>query len=145
MAPKVKKASKEKKKVIKRKIDEEVLKSLDKDLKEQLLEFYTDKLIEQEQRNRIKLIEEAKSVFEMKKSMYPGLGDNEIEREKLLKLLLAFPTEEPTTPKGWSRVLGIMDRKGDSKTKRNVEFPVYKSKPKRKKSPPKPKTSTKNK
>jgi len=141
----VKKASTEKKKVIKRKIDEEVVKSLDKDLKEQLLEFYTDKLIEQEERNRITKIDKAKSVFEMKRSMYPGLGDNPVEREKLLKLLLSFPTTEPTTDKGWSRVLGIMERKGDSKTKRNVEFPVSKSKPKRKKSPPKPKTSTKKK
>ena len=44
----------EKKKVIKRKIDLDVVSSLDRDLKDKLLEFYTDTLNSQEQRKRDK-------------------------------------------------------------------------------------------
>tara|TARA_R110000824_G_scaffold401240_2_gene611402 strand:+ start:99 stop:524 length:426 start_codon:yes stop_codon:yes gene_type:complete len=141
----VKKASKEKKKVIKRKIDLNVLNSLDKDLKDNVLEFYTDKLIEQEQRNRNSQITLAKKVFNTKRTLVKDLGDNDTEREEMLVLVSSFPTTQPTTEKGWSRVLGIMDRKGSKKSKRNVEFPISKSKPQPKKSPAKPKTPTKKK
>jgi len=133
----------EKKKVIKRKIDLYVVSSLDKDLRDGLLEFYTDTLNKQEQRKREKLIEKAKLVFETKKNLVKGLGNNDKEREEQLALVSAFPTDEPTTDKGWSRVLGIMDRKGQKKTKRVVEFTV--DKPKSKASPKKSSTKSKRK
>ena len=133
----------EKKKVIKRKIDLDVVSSLDRDLKDKLLEFYTDTLNSQEQRKRDKLIEKAKLVFEVKKKLVKDLGNNDKEREEQLALVSSFPTELPTTEKGWSRVLGIMDRKGQKKTKRIVEFPV--TKPKSKASPKKSPTKSKRK
>ena len=133
----------EKKKVIKRKIDLDVVSSLDRDLKDKLLEFYTDTLNEQEQRKREKLIEEAKLVFEVKKNLVKGLGNNDKEREEKLALVSSFPTELLTTDKGWSRVLGIMDRKGQKKTKRVVEFPT--DKPKAKATPKKSSTKPKRK
>ena len=121
----------EKKKVIKRKIDQLVVISLDKDLKDRLMESYTDIVNEQEQRKRDEKIQLAKQVFETKKNLVKGLGRNDKEREELLALVSSFPTDEPTTDKGWSRVLGIMERGGKKKTKRIVEFPA--SKPSKKK------------
>lgn len=121
----------------------DIVKKLDKDLKQKLLEYYTDILDEQETRKRNQLINEARKVFNVKKNLVKGLGNNPTEREEKLALVSSFPTEEPTTPKGWSRVLGIMERKGKKKTKKVVEFPV--TKPKSKASPKKVKTKSKSK
>jgi len=138
----------DKKVTIKRRIDLDVVSSLDKDLRQELLELYTDTLVRQEERKRNHLISEARKVFEVKTNLVKGLGKNNQEREHLLALVSSFPIDEPTTEKGWSRVLGIMERKGKKKTKKVVEFPVPKSKSKAspKKVPTKPKSkSTKKK
>ena len=132
-----------KKKSIKRSISMDIVKKLDKDLKQKLLEYYTDILDEQETRKRNQLINEARKVFNVKKNLVKGLGNNPTEREEKLALVSSFPTEEPTTPKGWSRVLGIMERGGKKKTKRVVEFPADKRKLKTKKTKSKSKTTTK--
>jgi len=134
----------DKKKVIKRKIDQDVVSSLDDDLKKTLMETYTDILIEQEQRKRDEKIELAKKVFETKKNLVKNLGSNDKEREELLALVSSFPSTEPETDKGWSRVLGIMERGGKKKNKRVVEFPASKTSKKKpvKKSPVKKKSKT---
>ena len=59
----------------------------------------------------------------------------------MLAILSSFPSDIPTTDKGWSRVLGIIERKGKKKTKRVVEF--KKDKPKSKASPKKKSVKTK--
>ena len=121
----------------------DIVKKLDQDLKKDLLTFYTETLDKQEERKRNKLIDEARRIFNVKKNLVKGLGNNPTEREEKLALVSSFPTEEPTTPKGWSRVLGIMERGGKKKTKKVVEFPV--TKPKSKASPKKVKTKSKSK
>lgn len=132
-----------KKKVIKRKIDLNVVNSFDKDLKEKMLEFYTDRVNEQEKRLREKKILEAKEIFKVKKHLTKDLGNNDQERENKLALVTKFPSDEPTTEKGWSRVLGLMERGGSKKNKRVVEFPA--TKPKGKASPNKSSTKSKRK
>ena len=132
-----------KKKSIKRSISMDVVKKLDKDLKQKLLEDYTDILYEQETRKRNQSIDEARRIFNVKKNLVKGLGNNPTEREEKLALVSSFPLDEPTTDKGWSRVLGIMERKGKKKTKKVVEFPA--TKPKSKVNPKKVKTKSKSK
>ena len=136
-------ADSEKKKSIKRSIDLEEVKSLDKDLRNDLLEFYTGTLNKQEERDRNALIEHAKGIFAVKKNLVKGLGDNDAEREAALKLVSAFPTEVPTTDKGWSRVIGIIHRGGKKKNVRTVEFPA--DKPKSKAAPKKSSSNRKTK
>ena len=108
---------------IKRSIDLDLVKSLDTELKQKLLVFYTNILNQQEEIKRNNLIDKAKEIFNIKNNLLKNIGDNDQQREELLKLVSSFPKDTPTTDKGWSRVIGIMDRGGKSKSKRVVEFP----------------------
>ena len=143
MVSKRQKPASPKKKSVKRSISMDVVKTLDQDLKKDLLTFYTETLDKQEKRKRDARIELAKKVFNIKTDLVKGLGGNQSEREEMLALVSSFPASLPETDKGWSRVLGIMDRKGKKKTKKVVEFPV--TTPKSKASPKKVITKSKSK
>lgn len=132
----------EKKQSIKRKIDLDLVNNfLDPDLKQDLLIDYTTILNQQEQRNRDKKIVLAKQIFDIKNNLLKNIGKNDQEREEMLRLVSSFPTDQPETDKGWSRVLGLMERGGKSKSKRVVEFPET---PKKKKASPKKKSVSKS-
>lgn len=122
---------------IKRSIDLDLVKSLDTELKQKLLVFYTNILNQQEEIKRNNLIDKAKEIFNIKNNLLKNIGDNDQQREELLKLVSSFPKDTPTTDKGWSRVIGLMDRGGKSKSKRVVEFTET---PKKKKASPKKKS-----